>query len=166
VLLRLHLESLDLSRAGLVSGLLIAFAETDGETHDNSSFALTLETPLWSAEISHSAYRLEMNAMKATLFVLCLLCTTAALGQSAVGGATLNSQPQVFQVPSHPAHASPQPMGREQNLLGHSGFNYAQGERPLWEVAPKSYAMPLGDAARILRKGHATAKKADIVWEN
>jgi hypothetical protein len=106
-----------------------------------------------------------MNAMKTTLLLVCLLCAPAAWGQSAVG-ATLNSQPQVFQVPSHPAQASPQPMAREQNLLGHSGFNYAQGERPLWEVAPKSYVMPLGDAARVLRKAHATAKKADIVWEN
>jgi hypothetical protein len=104
--------------------------------------------------------------MKTTLFVLCFFCTTAALGQSVVGGSTLSSQPQVFQVPSHPEHASPQAMAPQQNLLEKSGSVYARGERPLWEVAPVARAMPLGDAARTLRKEHATAKKAGIVWEN
>jgi hypothetical protein len=106
-----------------------------------------------------------MNAMKSTFFMLCFLCTTAALGQS-VGGPTLSSQPQVFQVPSHPEHAFPQSMAQQQSLLERSGSVYARGERPLWEVAPVSRVVPLGDVARILRKEHATAKKADVVWEN
>ena len=42
----------------------------------------------------------------------------------------------------------------------------AHGVRPLWEVAKPSEPVPLGDAARLLRKEHAAAKKADIVWNN
>ncbi len=104
--------------------------------------------------------------MKTAFFMLCFLCATAALGQSASAVAVLNSQPQVVQLPSHPEHASQQPMAREQSLLAGSGYVYAQGERPLWEAAPVSRAVPLGDVARILRKEHAAAKKADIVWTN
>lgn len=104
--------------------------------------------------------------MKTTLFALCFLCATAALGQSVAVGSALNSQPQMVQFSSHPEHASQQPMGQGENLLEKSGYVYAQGERPLWEVVPASDAMPLGDAARALKKEHATAKKADIVWTN
>jgi hypothetical protein len=100
--------------------------------------------------------------MKTALFVLCVLCATAALGQS-VGGSALSSQVQVFEFASHPEHASQQPMAQEQSLLDHSGYFYAQGERPLWEFAPVSQTVPLGDVARALRKEHAMAKKADMV---
>ena len=101
--------------------------------------------------------------MKITLFALCFLCATAALGQS-VGGTSLSSQVQVFQMPSHTEHASQHPLAEEQSLLEHSNYIYAQGERPLWEVQPASpRPIPLGDIARLLRKEHATAKKADIV---
>jgi hypothetical protein len=57
-------------------------------------------------------------------------------------------------------------MAPTQDLLGRFAYVYARGERPLWEVAPVSQAVPLGDVARMLRKEHATAKKADVVWEN
>jgi hypothetical protein len=57
-------------------------------------------------------------------------------------------------------------MGQEQNLLIGSGNAQAHGVRPLWEVYVSSQAMPLGDAARLLRKEHSSAKKADVVWEN
>jgi len=33
-------------------------------------------------------------------------------------------------------------------------------------VAIPSHVVPLGDSARMLRKEHAGAKKADIVWNN
>jgi hypothetical protein len=104
--------------------------------------------------------------MKTTLFLLCLLFTAAAFGQSAAGGSALNAQPQVFQFASHAQHASRQPLGQAQNLLETSGFTYARGERPLWEVAPVSVVTPLGDTARMLRTEHASAKKAAVVWEN
>lgn len=104
--------------------------------------------------------------MKTALFVLCLLCTTAALGQSAASYSTLNSEPQMVEFFSHPQHAARQPMAQEQNLQGSPGYFYARGERPLWEVAEESPAMALGDIARILRKEHAAAKKADVVWQN
>lgn len=106
-----------------------------------------------------------MITMKASLFLLFFLCATAAFGQSV---SFLNAEPQPLVLPSHAQHASRQPMGLEQNLLGDgaNGYTYAQGERPLWDVVPASNAVPLGDVARAFKKEHATAKKADIVWTN
>lgn len=98
---------------------------------------------------------------KATLFVLCLLCATVTMGQS-VGG-ILSAEPQVFRVPDHSLHASQQAMATEQSLLECSSFTYVQGERPLWEFAPASHAVPLGDIARMLKKEHEAAKKAFFV---
>jgi hypothetical protein len=103
--------------------------------------------------------------MKTTFFALCFLCATAALGQS-VGGQGLSSEIHPIQFLSHPEHASRQSMAPEQNLLDGSDYVYAQGERPLWELAQVSHETPLGDVARLLRKEHAMAKKADIVWNN
>jgi hypothetical protein len=100
--------------------------------------------------------------MKTTLFVLCLLCATAALGQS-VGGSVLSNEVQVLRLPDHSQHAAQQPMAQEQNLRENFSYTYAQGERPLWELAPVSHEVPLGDVARMLRKEHFAAKKADFV---
>jgi hypothetical protein len=100
--------------------------------------------------------------MKTTVFALCLLCATAALGQSA-GAPSLQS----LQFASHPQSASPQPMAQEHSLLEGSGtVTIAHGELPLWEVAPKIHEVPLGDAARAQKKEHAKVKKAKVVWEN
>ncbi len=112
------------------------------------------------------ALTLEISAMKTTLFALCFLCATAAVGQSSAGVSALNSQPQMLEFPSHAQHASQQPMGPGQDLREASGSTSARGERPLWEVAPASRPVPLGDTARTLRKEHAAAKKAEIVWNN
>jgi hypothetical protein len=59
-------------------------------------------------------------------------------------------------------------MAREQSLLGGSDtVTIAQGERPLWEVAPPDpHTIPLGDTARLLKKEHETVKKAQFVFEN
>ncbi len=106
--------------------------------------------------------------MKTLLFALCLLLTAAAFGQSA---GSLNNQPQVREIPSHTLHAAPQPMGREVSLLVGSRNVSAQGEKPLWEAVGSTEtlrvpdAMPLGDVARLLRRQHATAQKATIVFE-
>ena len=99
--------------------------------------------------------------MKTTLFVLCLLCATAALGQTA--GGVLSADPQVFRSPDHAQRASQQLMAPEQNIRENSAYTYAQGERPLWEVMPVKHEVPLGDVARMLRKEHLAAKKADFV---
>jgi hypothetical protein len=102
--------------------------------------------------------------MKITLVLFCFLCATAAFGQAALGGSALSSEPRILQMPSHPAHAMQQPMGRQQSILVNSAVVSAHGERPLWEVAPKRHEVPLGDVARMFRKEHATAKKAVMVW--
>lgn len=101
--------------------------------------------------------------MKATVFAFCFLCTTAALGQS-LGAPAMSS---TYQMTGHQQQASAHPMAQEQNLLQGSGSVYiAQGERPLWEVAPpEPPAVPLGDIARMLKKEHETAKKAQFVYE-
>jgi len=102
--------------------------------------------------------------MKTALFVLCFLGATLALGQSV--GSSAGSAPVAnsVQMPSHAERASQQSLAQEQNLLEHSNYFFAQGERPLWEVQQesKSHAVPLGDIARMLRKDHELVKKADI----
>jgi hypothetical protein len=99
--------------------------------------------------------------MKTTLFVLCLLCATAALGQTA--GGVLSADPQIFRPPDHAQRASSQSMGTEQNLRENIAYTSAQGEKPLWEVMPVKREVPLGDVARMLRKEHFAAKKAEFV---
>lgn len=101
--------------------------------------------------------------MKTTLFAFCFLCATAAFGQSA---SVLSNEVQVIELPSHPRSATQQAPAIEHSLLERASYTWAQGERPLWEVAPPSHITPLGDIARMLKKEHDTAKKADIVWIN
>jgi hypothetical protein len=69
-------------------------------------------------------------------------------------------------LPENPAHASQHEMAEQQNILEHSGYTYAQGEKPLWEFGPVSQPVALGDSARALRKQHEGTKKSDIVWQN
>jgi len=104
--------------------------------------------------------------MKTIFLLLCFLCATLSFGQTSVAINPMVNEPQMVTFFSHQSHAIQQSISQEQNLLERSGFTYAQGERPLWEVAPKSQATPLGDVARALRKEHETAKKADIIWQN
>jgi len=103
--------------------------------------------------------------MRTTLFTLCLLWGTAALGQAVSTVAPISS---TFQIASHPEHASPQPLAREYSLLEGIGTAYviAQGERPLWEFAPARQEVPLGDVARNLKREHAAMKKARFVRED
>jgi len=107
--------------------------------------------------------------MKTTVLALCFLCARVALGQasaSAAGAGGISSQVSAFEFQSHEAVAAQHSMGAERNLLESSPITYAQGERPLWEVAPVSHPTPLGDSARLLRQKHASAKKAEFVWSN
>lgn len=104
--------------------------------------------------------------MKTTLFVLLFLSATVAFGQSSAGAGALSAEPVVIEFTSHAGHASYQDVGQEQNLFRQSSNVQAHGVRPLWEFAVPSQATPLGDSARMLRKEHADAKKAQIVWNN
>ncbi|MGA2965120.1 MAG: hypothetical protein ABSD64_02840 [Terriglobales bacterium] len=100
--------------------------------------------------------------MKKIMFVLFLLSVTVAFAQvpSANGG-----QPQIYQFPSHDEHASYTPISQGQSISGPSNFAVAQGERPVWDF-PQVAAVPLGTAARELRKQHAEVKKSSVVWIN
>jgi hypothetical protein len=102
--------------------------------------------------------------MKTILFAACFLFATSAFAQSAIG--SLSSQVSSYTFVSHPQRADFKEMGRQQSLFDSSGYTYARGERPLWEVAPDVQAVPLGDIARDLRKEHETAKKATATWQN
>ena len=102
--------------------------------------------------------------MKTAVFALCFLCATVAFGQASAG---ISSQVATVAFNSHEAVAAQHSMGAEINLLETSaGSTWAHGERPLWEVAPVSHPTPLGDSARLLRQVHASAKKAEFVWNN
>jgi hypothetical protein len=104
--------------------------------------------------------------MKTTLFLLCLLCTTAAFAQY---GQTISSEPNVYEFAGHPAHASYAPMAHEQNILAGSSFSFAQGERPASDFprpATAAAAVSLGAVARELRQQHAQLKKSRVVWVN
>ncbi len=101
--------------------------------------------------------------MKTILCVLFLICATAAFAQNAP---VLTNQPSIMQIPDHAEHASQHDMAISQDLLEHSNYSYAKGERPLWEFGPVGPPpVPLGDIARDNRKDHALVKKAQIIWE-
>jgi hypothetical protein len=104
-------------------------------------------------------------SMKMTfLLLLCLFLTAGALGQVAAGTAPMAS---TYNAPDHAMHAFPQSVAQGQSLFPSSGMvTIASGELPLWEVAPEHHDMPLGEAARLQKKEHATDKKASVVWEN
>jgi hypothetical protein len=97
--------------------------------------------------------------MKTTVFAICFLCATAAFGQTS----GFSYQPQPLVMVDHPSRAIQHPMASEQTLLETSSFTYEKGERPLWEFATDSTPVPLGDTARMFKKQHATAKKAQLV---
>jgi len=101
--------------------------------------------------------------MKTAFLILCLLLTTAAFGQYV--GASISSQPQPYQAPSHPQHATVQAMAAEQYVLAGTTYTSAQGELPTWEL-PQAPVESLGETARMLRKEHAKVKKARVVFEN
>ena len=101
--------------------------------------------------------------MKTTLCLIFLFCATAAFSQTAP---VLSSQASAIQMPDHALHASQHDLAQSQNLLEHSDYSYAQGERPLWEFGPTGPPpVPLGDLARAARVEHAHDKKAQIIWE-
>jgi hypothetical protein len=106
-------------------------------------------------------------AMKKTLFLLCLLSTTAAFAQ--VSG-SISSEPHVYEFAGHPGQASYAPMAHERNILANASFSFAQGDRPALDfphpAVTAEEAVSLGTVARELRQEHAQVKKSRVVWVN
>jgi hypothetical protein len=115
----------------------------------------------------HSALDLRVNAMKTGLLIASLLFTTAALGQSFGSGFAQPYLSTPYTMVTHDSHASYRSLAQEQNLTeGGNSVTVAEGEIPLAEVPlPERHEMPLGDVARLVRKQHETAKKAEFVFE-
>ena len=113
-----------------------------------------------------AALELEITTMKTLLSVLvvCVLGCVGAMGQ--VGISAMNTQPQMLVLPDYAQHASQTGMAQSHDLMERSGSWSAHGERPLWEFMPEPQVTPLGDSARLIRKEHALAKKAVVVWKN
>jgi hypothetical protein len=110
---------------------------------------------------------LEMNVMKKSLLLACVvLFAGAAFAQSSVGASSLSNEAQPIVMPSHPSQASERGMMSGKSLLTGSGSISAKGERPLWKLAPNNVPVPLGDSARVVKKQHAEAKKAQVTWVN
>lgn len=103
--------------------------------------------------------------MKTTLFVLCLLSTTAAFAQYNNTGAGRSSEPYIVESPSHNAHAGYAPLSTGQSVLASASYSSAQGERPASDF-PQPEAIALGTTARELRKQHSQMKKSRVVWVN
>lgn len=101
--------------------------------------------------------------LKTMLFTLCLLGGTVAFGQTVLGTAGMSFQPAPLQFQSNPQRAAHKPMGKVEDLLDPSENVRARGILPLWELAPVKQEVPLGDTARLLRKEHASQKKAHFV---
>jgi len=99
-----------------------------------------------------------------SVFVVCLLGCVGAMGQVAMSA--MNGQPQMLVLPDYAQHASQTGMAQAQDLMEQSGSSSAHGERPLWEFMPEPHITPLGDSARVVRKEHAKAKKAVVVWSS
>jgi len=101
--------------------------------------------------------------MKKTLLVFSLFFTTAAFGQG-IGG-YINAQPQFYEAPTHPLHASYAPIASEQTLMGGTSYTMTQGDRPAWDF-PQAPQIALGDVARELKKKHEQDKKSRVLYEN
>jgi hypothetical protein len=101
--------------------------------------------------------------MKIMLMVFCVLCAATAVGQTGA----ISSEAYALQLPEHPQHAAPHAMAAEQPIVGggNDTYQFAHGERPLWEFGPVSEEPSLGDVARAYRKQKLTGKKAEIVFE-
>jgi len=98
-----------------------------------------------------------------SVFVVCVL-GSVAVGQ--VARSAVNAQTQMLVLPDYSQHASQTGMAPSHDLMERSASWSAHGERPLWEFMPEPQVTPLGDSARVIRKEHAAAKRAVVVWKN
>jgi hypothetical protein len=101
--------------------------------------------------------------MKTALLVLSLLGTAAAFGQQPA--APVSHQPQSYQSPSHPQHASEQSLAPEHYLFGAANYFSVRGDARTWDLPPAP-TKSLGESARLLREEHGKLKKARVVFEN
>jgi hypothetical protein len=155
--LQLPRESLDSASGRFGIGLAYVVVELDKQQE------LKADSP----HLDPGSLRSEADSLKTTVCVLFFLCfAAAAFGQASVGGAGLSAEPVVYEFQSHTGRASQQEMGTHQDIMEQSTNVVAHGVRPLWEFATPAMVVPLGDSARVLRKEHLAAKKADIVWNN
>jgi hypothetical protein len=109
-----------------------------------------------------------MKSFSILILGMCVFCAAGAFGQVNMGTA-MSAPVAGFQMPEHPQEASRLGMGVERDLLEVSQSTSSKGEMPLWEameMMPARYVIPLGDSAREIRKEHALAPKAVIVWNN
>jgi hypothetical protein len=103
--------------------------------------------------------------MKTTLLLLTILMTTAAFAQYGSYG-YISAQPQIYNPPDHPAHASFAPIAAGTTLYPGTSYTMAQGERPASDF-PQTATASLGDVARELKKQHdALPNKSKVVWVN
>ena len=109
--------------------------------------------------------RITVSVKTALFLGFCLASATGAMGQYAAS-AGYAPMATTFTPVDHTMHASSMPLATAQSLFQGSGDTVAQGEMPLWEAVPERREIPLGDAARELKKEHANVKKARKVWEN
>jgi hypothetical protein len=99
--------------------------------------------------------------MKTMIVLLLVISATGAFAQSY--GTVLNGDPVIFRIPGHPEHASMQEMAAPHYIVHATNGTVGFGVQPLWEFPVVSESVSLGEAARELRKQHATAKKAEKV---
>ena len=102
--------------------------------------------------------------MKTIVLALCVVGSSVAWGQTATTSVSAQAHSYTFETNSE--HASRKSLALDQTLNGNEIMVYAQGERPLWEVATPVREVPLGDSARVLRVEHAAVKKAAKVYQN
>jgi hypothetical protein len=108
-----------------------------------------------------------MKSFSILILAMCIFCAVGAFGQ--VNATAMSAPVEGFQMADHSEVAARQPLGREMDLLEGSQTTFSQGEIPLWEameMMPPRPVTPLGDLARAIRKEHALAPKAVIVWNN
>ena len=98
--------------------------------------------------------------------LLCFLFVASLTWGQYLAPSIVNGSPQPLRQFSNSQHADVADMRQQQNLLGTNTVTSAKGERPLWEVAPQTPTVSLGDVARAWRKQREAAKKATFIREN
>ena len=104
--------------------------------------------------------------MKMTLLILAGFVFTSSVlfAQIGLGVPVYDGQAHPLVMASHVQNAHEAPMAQQRELYAGSPSVVGQGERPLWEFAPKP-EIPLGDVARMYREQRTGIKKAVKVLE-
>ena len=104
--------------------------------------------------------------MKYFLLILVVLLGSMLCFGQRVG--SINSEAQPIHMLDHPRHADYTVLKSELSLLGNNTTGTEHGEQLMWEAQGQKprYERPLGDIAREIRKEHALAEKARVIWVN